>query len=247
MPIDYDQLAATYATTRSAHPVVMARLHDAVVAAQQAGAGRLLEIGCGTGNYVGALQDATGAAAWGIDPSAEMLAVARNRWPFALFFIGIMGAAAGIAFAREGIGLEAVIWIAGVVVISDIMGYFAGRAFGGPKFWPAISPKKTWSGTVAGWIGALVFTIILQMIVGRLDLVQVLLAPVIALAGQMGDIAESWLKRRVGVKDSSDLIPGHGGVMDRFDAMAGAFLAMMLISLAIAGYLLIFDFPVSGG
>ena len=81
MPIDYDQLAATYATTRSAHPVVMARLHDAVVAAQQAGAGRLLEIGCGTGNYVGALQDATGAAAWGIDPSPEMLAVARNRWP----------------------------------------------------------------------------------------------------------------------------------------------------------------------
>ena len=173
--------------------------------------------------------------------------VARNRWPFALFFIGILGAATGIAFAREGIGLEAVIWIAGVVVISDIMGYFAGRAFGGPKFWPAISPKKTWSGTVAGWIGALVFTIILQMIVGRLDLVQILLAPVIALAGQMGDIAESWLKRRVGVKDSSDLIPGHGGVMDRFDAMAGAFLAMMLISLAIAGYLLIFDFPVSGG
>ena len=81
MPIDYDQLAATYAITRSAHPVVMARLHDAIVAAQQVGAGRLLEIGCGTGNYVGALQAATGAAAWGIDPSAEMLAVARNRWP----------------------------------------------------------------------------------------------------------------------------------------------------------------------
>ncbi len=85
MPIEYDQLAATYATTRSAHPAVMTRLHDAVIAAQDAGAGRLLEIGCGTGNYVGALQDATGAAAWGIDPSAEMLAVARNRWPGVCF------------------------------------------------------------------------------------------------------------------------------------------------------------------
>ena len=85
MPIDYDQLAATYATTRSAHPVVMARLHDAAIAALDVGTGRLLEIGCGTGNYVGALQDATGAAAWGVDPSAEMLAVARNRWPGVCF------------------------------------------------------------------------------------------------------------------------------------------------------------------
>lgn len=85
MPIDYDQLAATYAATRSAHPAVMARLHDAVIAAQDARAGRLLEIGCGTGNYVGSLHAATGITARGIDPSAEMLAVARNRWPDVCF------------------------------------------------------------------------------------------------------------------------------------------------------------------
>lgn len=81
MPIDYDQLAATYATNRSAHPVVMARLYAAIVESQQRAACTFLEIGCGTGNYVGALRAATGATAWGVDPSAEMLAVARSRWP----------------------------------------------------------------------------------------------------------------------------------------------------------------------
>ncbi len=85
MLIDYDHLAATYAVNRSAHPVVMARLYDALAEIQRRVACTFLEIGCGTGNYAGALHAATGAPAWGIDPSLEMLAVARRRWPHVRF------------------------------------------------------------------------------------------------------------------------------------------------------------------
>ncbi len=152
----------------------------------------------------------------------------RNRGPFLLFMLGIYGAAYGMLVTREVGGLTWVFWVVGTVVVSDILGYFAGRSLGGPKFWPAISPKKTWSGTVAGWIGAVIWALIVVLVSGSGAWWMLAAGPLIAFAGQMGDIAESWLKRRVGVKDSSDLIPGHGGVLDRFDAMSGAFLLMAL-------------------
>ena len=118
------------------------------------------------------------------------------------------------------------------VVVTDVAGYFAGRHFGGPKFWPAISPKKTWSGTVAGWIGAgLVGALFLTFTNAGWDTIW--LSMLLALASQMGDIAESALKRRVGVKDSSALIPGHGGLFDRFDGLLGASLFMLLLALVV--------------
>jgi phosphatidate cytidylyltransferase len=119
------------------------------------------------------------------------------------------------------------LWLVGVVLASDVLGYFAGRLIGGPKFWPRISPKKTWAGTVAGWIGAALvgWAAMSPMGVGPGLIV---LSVVLALAAQMGDIAESAIKRRAGVKDSSRLIPGHGGVMDRFDGMVGAALVLLL-------------------
>ncbi len=157
--------------------------------------------------------------------------VPRNRWPFVLFMLGIYGAAYGILVTRQIGGLNWIFWVAGAVVVSDVLGYFAGRTFGGPKFWPAISPKKTWSGTIAGWIGAVIWALIMVLVTGSGDWWMLAAGPLIAFAGQMGDIAESWLKRRVGVKDSSNLIPGHGGVLDRFDAMSGAFLLLGVGSL----------------
>lgn len=152
-----------------------------------------------------------------------------HRVLFAVFVLAIFGAGYGLYATREGFGLLATFWIAGTVVISDVAGYFIGRWLGGPKFWPRISPKKTWSGTVAGWVGAFLFALILLLVTGGSDWSMLIAGPTIALAGQFGDIAESWLKRRVGVKDSSDLIPGHGGVMDRFDALSGAFLVALLL------------------
>ncbi|PRD34219.1 UNVERIFIED_CONTAM: cdsA [Trichonephila clavipes] len=116
-------------------------------------------------------------------------------------------------------GFLLICWLLAVVIASDVMGYFAGRALGGPKFWPRISPKKTWSGTVAGWIGAALVGAVFAALDRGTGLGLVLLSPFVAFAGQMGDIAESAIKRRAGVKDSSHLIPGHGGVLDRFDAL----------------------------
>lgn len=150
-----------------------------------------------------------------------------DRPAYVVFALIILVSAYGLVVLREQAGLLTVLWIVATVVMSDVLGYFAGRRFGGPKFWPAISPNKTWSGTIAGWIGAVLLAVMLVM-AGLAGPGVILLAPLLAVFGQAGDIAESWLKRRVGVKDSSGLIPGHGGIMDRFDAMSSALIAGLL-------------------
>ncbi|WP_137700585.1 phosphatidate cytidylyltransferase [Marimonas lutisalis] len=138
---------------------------------------------------------------------------------------GIWLAGLALVTLREEGGLFWTLWLIGVVVVTDIAGYFAGRIIGGPKFWPQLSPKKTWSGTVAGWIAAAALSAWMSV---QYDLPWgiVMAAVALSFASQMGDIAESALKRRMKVKDSSNLIPGHGGVMDRFDGMMGAALMM---------------------
>lgn len=153
----------------------------------------------------------------------------------ALFYgAAILLAGAALIWLRcQPQGLVLTLWWLAVVIASDIMGYFAGRLLGGPKFWPRISPKKTWSGTIAGWIGAL---IVGWAFSGTLGSVVILFSPIVAFAGQMGDIAESAIKRRAGVKDSSNLIPGHGGVLDRFDAVIFA-------ALIVAGAGVLCPFP----
>jgi phosphatidate cytidylyltransferase len=160
-------------------------------------------------------------------PALALLATPRrDKGLIALYALLIMIAAAGFLTLRGG-GALTFLWLVAVVVASDTMGYFAGRLIGGPKFWPAVSPKKTWSGTVAGWLGAALVGLGFVVWAGFPAQV-VVLSPFMAFAGQLGDIAESWLKRRAGVKDSSAMIPGHGGVLDRFDALIGAMLAVQV-------------------
>ncbi|WP_380052163.1 phosphatidate cytidylyltransferase [Falsihalocynthiibacter sp. SS001] len=126
-------------------------------------------------------------------------------------------------------GVWAIFVLFVIVILSDIFGYFAGKAIGGPKFWPRISPKKTWAGTIAGWVAAGIFGVIASTMDITKDIVLVSASPVLtvigfvllAFAAQLGDIVESALKRRYSIKDSSNLIPGHGGVLDRFDGMVG--------------------------
>ena len=171
------------------------------------------------------------AAALVLVPSIALaLTPRRDRRIAAAYAAAIMVAGFGLVVLREEVGSVGILWLVMVVITSDVAGYFAGRMIGGPKFWPKVSPKKTWSGTIAGWIGAALvgFGFVLA---GWGDAVLVLLSPLVALAGQMGDIAESWLKRRAGVKDSSHLIPGHGGLLDRFDALIGATVLVMLLGL----------------
>lgn len=152
----------------------------------------------------------------------------RDRAVFAAYAFFVMATGYALIMLHHWIGALGILWLVTVVVVSDVAGYFAGRAFGGPKFWPRVSPKKTWSGTVAGWVGAAAVGALFWAI-GLGTGVLVALSPVIAFAGQMGDIAESAIKRRMGVKDSSALIPGHGGLLDRFDALIGAVSILLLI------------------
>lgn len=156
----------------------------------------------------------------------------RDRRLAAAWAAALMAAGYGLVSLREAAGTPAVLWLILVVVASDVLGYFAGRLIGGPKFWPALSPKKTWSGTVAGWVGAAgVGTGF--VVAGLAGAPLILLSAAVALAGQMGDIGESWLKRRAGVKDASNLIPGHGGLLDRFDALTGAVVAVVALGLVL--------------
>lgn len=147
---------------------------------------------------------------------------------FFIFALGIQIAGWGLVHFRLDFGFTWILWLMLVVIVTDIFGYFAGKSIGGPKFWPKVSPKKTWSGTVAGWIGAGIVGYVFALFTNA-SLVIVPISMVLSLAGQMGDIAESALKRRMGVKDSSTLIPGHGGLFDRFDALLGAALFMLLV------------------
>ena len=178
------------------------------------------------------LRDDLAAALLILPGLALALTPRRDRRISTLYGICIMVAGYGLIDLR-GPGMPAILWLVLVVIVSDVAGYFVGRIVGGPKFWPAISPKKTWSGTVAGWIGAMVLSSFF-VLSGHAPWQLVMIAPVVALAGQMGDIAESWLKRRAGVKDSSSLIPGHGGFLDRFDALIGAVVLVMLLSLVMS-------------
>lgn len=161
---------------------------------------------------------------------ALFLTPRRDRRLAGAYALAIMLAGYGLIELRTHGGQNVILWLVAVVIASDVLGYFAGRTLGGPKFWERVSPKKTWSGTIAGWIGAALVGLVM-MLTGGASWVLVPLSALVAFAGQMGDIAESWVKRRAGVKDASNLIPGHGGVLDRFDALIGAVVAVMSLEL----------------
>jgi len=129
-------------------------------------------------------------------------------------------------------GLAAMLWVYAIVWGTDIGAYFGGRLIGGPKLWPAVSPGKTWSG--AG-VGAVVSTVLAVMAAALSVPVALRWIPLIeiglitSVASQGGDLFESAMKRRAGVKDSSRLIPGHGGLMDRLDGfIVGASVAAVI-------------------
>jgi phosphatidate cytidylyltransferase len=156
----------------------------------------------------------------------------KNRWIGAIFALEVaLGGATLIHLMTVG-GAIWIVALVAIIVASDTAGYFVGRTLGGPKFWPAISPKKTWSGTIAGWLASAIVAMLLAPYLGLPNLTWVaIIGAALSFAGQMGDIAESWLKRRIGVKDASNLIPGHGGFFDRFDAMLGASCAVSVFAM----------------
>jgi phosphatidate cytidylyltransferase len=152
-----------------------------------------------------------------------LLSGEQRRWTMAGF---LYAAAAQIASVLvrldESDGLIALIFVLLVVWGTDIGGYFAGRGIGGPKLWPRVSPKKTWSGALGGFAVSLAIAAGFAAFgLGR-PLPLLMLAAVLSIASQLGDLLESAVKRRFGVKDSSHIIPGHGGLMDRLDGYVAA-------------------------
>lgn len=134
-------------------------------------------------------------------------------------------------------GLIAVLFLFAVVWATDIGAYFCGRHFGGPKIAPAISPKKTWSGGIGGVISAVVAAIAVFAFAGLDGYFRAAsLAIVLSVVSQAGDFFESWIKRRNGVKDSSHIIPGHGGFMDRVDGLVFAAIALWLLGVVHGGF-----------
>ncbi|HEY8336688.1 MAG TPA: phosphatidate cytidylyltransferase [Tardiphaga sp.] len=126
-------------------------------------------------------------------------------------------------------GFAALMFILLVVWMTDIGGYFAGRSIGGPKLWPRVSPKKTWAGALGGIVLSLAVAAGFSAFgIGRL-LPLLALAAVLTVVSQLGDLFESAVKRNFGVKDSSHIIPGHGGLLDRLDGYVFAVVAAALI------------------
>jgi phosphatidate cytidylyltransferase len=144
--------------------------------------------------------------------------------------------AIALVFLREqpGQGLMLALWTLMIVWATDIGAYFAGRAIGGPKLAPALSPNKTWAGLIGGMAAALVVGAGIAS-AGNLPLFCWIAGAPLAVAAQMGDLFESWLKRRSGVKDSGKLLPGHGGVLDRLD---GVVPVAVLVAASVAAGLL---------
>lgn len=144
-----------------------------------------------------------------------------------------------IAVRSGDIGLQFSFFLLFLVWATDIFAYFTGRALGGPKLWERVSPKKTWSGALGGLAFAVVFGVLAVIVLGGSENLVVwgVLACVLSIVSQAGDLLESAVKRRFDVKDSSRLIPGHGGIMDRIDGLVAAGICAVLLGLASGGSL----------
>jgi phosphatidate cytidylyltransferase len=134
-------------------------------------------------------------------------------------------------------GFLAVLFLFAIVWTTDIGAYFAGRALGGPKLMPGVSPNKTWAGAIGGLLASVLAALVVAKMAALTSLFALaMLAVVLSVSAQAGDLFESFLKRRFNAKDSSHLIPGHGGLMDRLDGFVTASVAAVMIGLARGGF-----------
>lgn len=157
----------------------------------------------------------------------------RRAWAVLGILYALAASLASIAVRLDQAwGFTALMFVLLVVWATDIGGYFVGRQIGGPKLWPLVSPKKTWAGAVGGFAASLAVAVGFAAFgFGKLAPMLVLGA-VFSIISQLGDLFESSVKRRFGVKDSSHIIPGHGGLMDRLDSFVAA-----IVLAAIFGFL----------
>lgn len=162
----------------------------------------------------------------------------RDYWMVtALAYAGVPGLALVYLRGADAPGLVAVLLLFAVVWATDTLAYFSGRGLGGPKLAPRVSPSKTWSGAVGGALGGMAAGLAVALIAGSgvgLPAIAVL-ALGLSVVAQFGDLFESAVKRRHGVKDSSHLIPGHGGMMDRVDGLLASAVALYVVGALLSG------------
>jgi phosphatidate cytidylyltransferase len=165
--------------------------------------------------------------------AVALLSPGRRNWIATGFGYAAAAQIASVLVRLDQVwGFVALILVLLVVWVTDIGGYFAGRSIGGPKLWPRVSPKKTWAGAVGGFVASLVIAAAFAAFgLGKTGPL-LLLGAVLSIASQLGDLFESAVKRRFGVKDSSHIIPGHGGLMDRLDGFVAA-----IVLAAVFGFL----------
>jgi phosphatidate cytidylyltransferase len=192
------------------------------VAARIAGVAALIAAALAAG--AGQIPAASLVLAAGVAVVAAACAPGRRGWGAAgVAYAGIALVAPMVLRRDLEYGLPAMLFLFAVVWSTDILGYFVGRAVGGPRLAPPISPKKTWSGACGGALGALAAGLAVVYIAGDIALLPAAcVAFVLSMASQAGDLFESAVKRRFGVKDASHVIPGHGGLMDRLDGFIAA-------------------------
>ncbi len=160
----------------------------------------------------------------------------RSWVPAGLAYAGLSGLSLALLRGADQAGLVAILFLFAVVWATDIFAYFVGRSLGGPKLAPSISPGKPQSGALGGTVGGVLGGVALAAAAGLGNLpLLALVAFVLSVVSQAGDLFESWVKRRHGVKDSGSLIPGHGGVMDRADGLVAAAFALYAIGALLSG------------
>lgn len=177
-----------------------------------------------------------------LDQKSAMLRMAALA--LAPLYLGV-GFAANVGLARvhdelssRHVGGGFVVFSLMVAWLSDTGGYFAGKGIGGPKLYPSVSPNKTWAGAIGGLAGSVVGALLAHFwYLPELPLGAGIVAALLAGAlGQLGDLCESLMKRSVGVKDSGGILPGHGGILDRVDALL--FVSGVLYAMQRAGWLI---------
>ncbi|MGW1422181.1 phosphatidate cytidylyltransferase [Bradyrhizobium manausense] len=172
------------------------------------------------------------AVVTGFVGGALVTLIARGKFVWAATGFAYAAAAllASILVRKDLVnGFSALMFVLLVVWATDIGGYFAGRSIGGPKLWPRVSPKKTWAGAFGGFAASLaVASGFAAFGIGK-AVPLLLVSAILSVVSQAGDLFESAVKRRFGVKDSSHLIPGHGGLLDRLDGFVAAILVAWII------------------
>jgi phosphatidate cytidylyltransferase len=212
---------------------------------------RMLVLSCGGAIVLAAV------LVWTDHPVAAVLLMALGALAASIFvpraqrlwivagvgYAGTMMLAPVILRGEDVMGFIAIVLLFAIVWTTDVLAYFTGRAIGGPKLMPAVSPKKTWSGAIGGTVGAVAAAVAVAVLFDGFNTVAIAgLAFVLSIVSQAGDLLESQIKRHFHAKDASQLIPGHGGVMDRLDGFWTAVIVAAAIGLWRGG----FDEPARG-